>query len=83
MLAGIIGLCGLGYMFMEGNLGMSHRIVGDTTDNATIVAENSTYYDQGEGLIVQSDFMGLILMIMIPLLFGFAALLALKGMNKI
>jgi hypothetical protein len=79
MLICVICLCGLGYLYIAGNLGISEKIVGNTTDNATLVKENSTYYDEGKGLLVGSDFIGMAILIFVILLFIVLFVLALKN----
>jgi hypothetical protein len=79
MLICVICLCGLGYLYIAGNLGISEKIVGNTTDNATLVKENSTYYDEGKGLLVGSDFIGMTILIFVILLFIVLFVLALKN----
>lgn len=79
MLICVICLCGLGYLYIAGNLGISEKIVGNTTDNATLVKENSTYYDEGKGLLIGSDFIGMAILIFVILLFIVLFVLALKN----
>lgn len=69
-------LLGGGYVYITHNLGMSERIVGNTTDNATLVKGNSTFYDQGQGLIVGMDTMSLGIMILVALLICLGIFLA-------
>lgn len=79
MLICVICLCGFGYLYIAGNLGIAEKIVGNTTDNATLVKENSTYYDEGKGLLVGSDFVGMGILIFVILIFIVLIILALKN----
>lgn len=79
MLMCIIALCGFGYIMIVQGLGVSEQIVGNTTDNATLVKENSTYYDLGKGLLVGSDMIGWGILIFCLVLFIVLLYLALKS----
>jgi hypothetical protein len=78
MLVGFILLLGGGYIYITQNLGMSERIIGNTTDNATLVKGNSTFYDQGKGLIVGMNFMSVAIMILVALMICLGIYLAWK-----
>ena len=79
MLICVICLCGLGYLYIAGNLGIAEKIVGNTTDNATLVKANSPHYDLGKGLLIGSDFVGMGILIFEILVFIVLLILALKN----
>jgi hypothetical protein len=83
MLIGIVALCGFGYIMIVQNLGVSDKIVGNSTDNSTLVKENSSYYDEGKGLLVGSDMLGTGILIFCILMFIVLLYLALKSAHWI
>lgn len=79
MLMCVLALCGFGYVYIASGLGVSEQIVGDTTDNATLVEQNSSFYHEGKGLLVGSDTLGIAILIVCILLFIVLILLALRN----
>ena len=78
MLVCFILLLGGGYIYITQNLGLSERVIGNISENATLARGNHTFYDQGKGLIVGMDFLSVAIMILVALMICLGIYLAWK-----